>query len=149
MAEDEENALRRFASQYLKIRDLTTSVAVRIALAAILVILIVFMFPHGESIPFNYEVGSAWQGKDLVAPFSFSVNKESHVYEKERLDAARAVYPVFERREDAVRTEIESIAVVVNMLGEALGARSKALKEPGRPEESPFHILAGQLPFPL
>jgi putative nucleotidyltransferase with HDIG domain len=149
MADGEENSLSRFAAKYLKIKDLTKSIGVRVALGAALIVLIVVMFPHGESIPFNYEVGSAWEATDLVAPFSFAVNKDPKVLDKERQDAARGVYPVFERREDAGRTEIESLAVVVNMLREALSARSKMQKGPGKPDVSPFHILAGQVPFAL
>jgi putative nucleotidyltransferase with HDIG domain len=59
------------------------------------VLLIVFMFPKGESIEFEVSEGSIWLNDDLIAPFSFPIKKSEEVYRAELKAAKNSVYPVF------------------------------------------------------
>ena len=59
------------------------------------VLLIVFMFPKGESIEFEVSEGSIWLNDDLIAPFSFPIKKSEEAYRAEVNAAIKSVYPVF------------------------------------------------------
>src|SRR5580765_5808466 len=76
------------------------NLSVKIVIGVILVVLVALMFPHPESLEYNYGLGAIWADKDLIAPFSFPILKDAPQYEKERLEAARSVSPVFDRREE-------------------------------------------------
>lgn len=84
---------------------------VKILIGLITVIFIVFMFPRGESLESELTVGSIWTHEDLIAPFSFPIEKDPKVYQQELRDAEKSVYPVFLkngnaeiRAEDSLRT---------------------------------------------
>ena len=85
------------------------SLPVKIVIGAVLVVLVGLMFPRPASIEYNYQLGSIWADKDLIAPFSFPILKDSQQYEKERQEVARSVYSVFQRREEVGRADIESV----------------------------------------
>lgn len=72
-----------------------TGIKRKIIIGLITVILIVMMFPKGESIESEVTEGAIWTNDDLIAPFSFPIIKEKQTYQKEVLDAERSVYPVF------------------------------------------------------
>jgi putative nucleotidyltransferase with HDIG domain len=66
----------------------------KILIALITVILIVLMFPKGESIESEVTEGTIWTNDDLIAPFSFPIIKDKAVYQSEVKDAENSVYPV-------------------------------------------------------
>jgi hypothetical protein len=72
-----------------------TGIKRKIIIGLITVILIVMMFPKGESIESEVTEGAIWTNDDLIAPFSFPIIKEKQIYQKEVKDAERSVYPVF------------------------------------------------------
>ena len=61
-------------------------------LGFVIVLLIVFMFPKGESIEFEVSEGSIWLYDDLIAPFSFPVKKSEEVYLNEVEAAKKGVF---------------------------------------------------------
>jgi cyclic-di-AMP phosphodiesterase PgpH len=67
----------------------------KIIIGLITVILIVMMFPKGESIEFEVTEGAIWTNDDLIAQFSFPIIKEKSTYDNEIKIAERSVYPVF------------------------------------------------------
>jgi len=71
------------------------SFRVKLLIGLLTVVLIVLMFPRGESIETEVTVGSIWIHDDLIAPFSFPVSKDPQVYQRELKEAAESVYPVF------------------------------------------------------
>ncbi len=71
-----------------------TSGKVRLIIGLITVILIVLMFPKGESIESEVSIGSIWIHDDLIAPFSFPILKDQQTYNSELKAAAESVYPV-------------------------------------------------------
>ena len=90
----------------LKSRD---NLKLKILLGIITVILIVLMFPKGESIESDVPVGSIWIHDDLIASFSFPVFKDPVIYKKEMKEAAETVFPVFVKENDITANIIDSI----------------------------------------
>ncbi len=72
-----------------------TSERVRFTIAIVTVLLIVLMFPKGESIESEVNVGSIWIHDDLIASFTFPILKDPIVYKAEIKDAEASVFPVF------------------------------------------------------
>lgn len=70
---------------------------IRIILVLITVSLIVFMFPHGESIESDVAVNSIWIKNDLIASITFEILKDPQTIEKEKEAAVRKVYQVFNK----------------------------------------------------
>ena len=73
------------------------------------IILIVFMFPKGESIESEVTVGSIWIHDDLIAPFSFPVLKDQKTYQNELKVATTSVYPVYLKQPETVEAIIDTI----------------------------------------
>jgi len=67
----------------------------KIIIGLITTILIVMMFPKGESIESEVTEGAIWTNDDLIAPFSFPIIKESQVYQAEIKEAENSVFPIF------------------------------------------------------
>ncbi len=72
-----------------------TNKKVRFIIVIITILLIVLMFPKGESIESEVNVGTIWIHDDLIAPFSFPIIKDPAVYESEIKEAVKSVFPVF------------------------------------------------------
>jgi putative nucleotidyltransferase with HDIG domain len=66
-------------------------------LMGVFVILVTtFMFPSTESFKFaNLNIGDVYTGKELIAPFTFYINKNEEELERDRRVAAENVPPVF------------------------------------------------------
>ena len=73
------------------------------------VLLIVFMFPKGESIEFEVSEGSIWLNDDLIAPFSFPIKKSEEAYRAEVDAATKSVYPVFFNENTNKQVSIETL----------------------------------------
>lgn len=67
----------------------------KILIGLITVILIVLMFPKGESIESEVTEGTIWTNDDLIAPFSFPIIKDETTYKSELKAAELSVYPIF------------------------------------------------------
>ena len=88
---------------------LLSSNKLKILIALVTIILIVFMFPKGESIESEVSVGSIWINDDLIAPFSFPVYKDPDVYKAELKAAEESVYPVFKKDENNTQSIFDSL----------------------------------------
>ena len=95
-----------------------TGIKRKIIIGLITVILIVMMFPKGESIESEVTEGAIWTNDDLIAPFSFPIIKEKQTYQEEVLDAERSVYPVFNgvtlKNSDSLKAFAEYIISVID-----------------------------------
>jgi cyclic-di-AMP phosphodiesterase PgpH len=96
--------------------DVNTSLTVKIVIALLVVVLTVLMFPKGESIEFDYRIGSIWGGQDIIAPFSFPIFKEERQYERERREAELEVRPVFERADRQADVMIDSLRMLFGQI---------------------------------
>ena len=97
-------------------------------------VLIVLMFPKGESIEFEVSEGSVWLYDDLIAPFSFPIKKSDEVYRKEVDAAKRSVYPVFldesANKQKSVETLKNYNTYLTKILDESIETESAAVKNP-------------------
>lgn len=84
--------------EYSKI-DTKKGIKRKILIALVTIVLIVIMFPKGESIEHEVTEGIIWIHDDLIAPFSFPIIKDKAVYQAEIKAAEESVYPVFLREE--------------------------------------------------
>ena len=85
------------------------SLKIKIITVLITTILIVMMFPQGESIESNVSVGSIWINKDLIASKPFRVLKDPKTYKAEIEAAKKSVYPVFVLDKSISKTVNDSI----------------------------------------
>jgi cyclic-di-AMP phosphodiesterase PgpH len=98
------------------INKLENSKRIKVIIALVTIILIVMMFPKGESIESEVSVGSIWTNDDLIAPFSFPVNKDPKVYNAELLAAKESIYPVFIKDEERIKNISDSLKNYDNYL---------------------------------
>jgi putative nucleotidyltransferase with HDIG domain len=82
---------------------------IKALIVLITVVLIVLMFPKGQSIESDVTVGSIWTQEDLIATTTFQVMKDEETYEKQKQDAAESVHKIFVRKEGASQSSIDSL----------------------------------------
>ena len=84
---------------------------VKLLIGLVTILLIVLMFPHGESIESEVTIGSIWIQDDLIAPFSFPVFKDPIKYKKELISAEKRIYPVFQKSITPAYPGIDSLKI--------------------------------------
>ena len=82
---------------------------VKLLIVFVTILLIVMMFPRGESIESEVNVGSIWIQDDLIASTTFEILKNPTEYEKEKQQAASKVQPVFIRDNNINSASIDSM----------------------------------------
>lgn len=85
------------------------SIKIKFFIGLLTVLLIIFMFPKGESIESEVSVGSIWTQNDLIADFSYPVKKEISLYNDEISRMENRVYPVFIENKNAVQEVVKSL----------------------------------------
>lgn len=85
------------------------SLRIKFLIGFITVLLIVLMFPRGESIEFEVTEGSVWINDDLIAPFSFPILKAPEAYRREVQEARKKVYPVFLKNDSLTFVMLDSL----------------------------------------
>lgn len=117
----------------------------KIVMGFVTTLLIVFMFPKGESIEFEVSEGSIWLYDDLIAPFSFPIKKSEEVYKKEVEAARRSVYPVFLNERTNQKESLESLknynAYLIKALDESIESESATVINPTFLSNSSFLSL--------
>lgn len=107
---------------------------IKIVIGFVTTLLIVFMFPKGESIEFEVSEGSVWLYDDLIAPFSFPIMKSEEVYEAEVEEAKNSVYPVFLDESANKQKSIESLtsysSYLIDALDKSIEANSTSITNP-------------------
>jgi len=119
----------------------------KILLGLLLVAVVVLMFPHPESIEYDYSVGTIWTDNDLIAPFSFPIFKDLHEYEKERQEAIRNVFPVFLRDDTVARQREEYAGLLLHDLRSAVNIRMKMKKREVQSDSIEFIQILRRIPF--
>lgn len=108
-----------------------TGIKRKIIIGLITVILIVMMFPKGESIESEVTEGAIWTNDDLIAPFSFPIIKEKQTYQKEVLDAERSVFPVFNSVTSQNNDSLKAFAAyIISVIDENLDKQSDPYLNP-------------------
>ena len=85
------------------------SLRIKLLIVLVTIILIVMMFPRGESIESEVNVGSIWIQNDLIASTTFEILKNPADYEKEKQQAAQKVQPIFIRDNTISLSDLDSI----------------------------------------
>lgn len=101
------------------------------------VVLIVFMFPKGESIESEVTVGSIWIHDDLIAQFSFPILKDKKTYQAELNDASRDIYPVYFKQPETVDEVLDTIKHYDSFL---LGVIDNSLSTEGQEKLNPTFL---------
>jgi len=79
-------------------------------MAVLLVLLIVLLFPRGKSFKFaDLKEGDVYVGEEIIAPFTFSVNKTPAEYEADVEAAREKVQPVFVRVDSIAHRELRRL----------------------------------------
>ncbi len=95
----------------------------QILIASLLLIAIVMLFPSGKSYQFaDLKEGEIYVGDQIVAQFTFSINKPEDVYAKEVLEAKAAVAPVFVRNDSAETIYLSRIEAALDSMHTILRA---------------------------
>ncbi|HEY7751774.1 MAG TPA: HDIG domain-containing metalloprotein, partial [Ignavibacteriaceae bacterium] len=110
------------------------SMIFKLLLGLATVILIVMMFPKGESIEFEISEGAIWLYDDLIAPFSFPIKKSDEIYRRELRAAERTVFPVFVSTPENSKKSIDSLKsygeYLVKIIDEQVGIDPSTLPSP-------------------
>lgn len=103
----------------------------KIIIGLITVILIVMMFPKGESIESEVTEGAIWTNDDLIAPFSFPIIKENQEYQTELKRAQNSVYPVFNSITTKNSDSLKTFAFyILNVIDDNLKQQSETYLNP-------------------
>ncbi|MEW6196203.1 MAG: HDIG domain-containing metalloprotein [Bacteroidota bacterium] len=94
--------------EQLKIK-LKESKRIKILIVLVTIILIVMMFPKGESIESEVTIGSVWIKEDLIASTTFEILKDKEQFEKEKLQASSKIFPIFLRDNSITTITVDSI----------------------------------------
>ena len=82
---------------------------IKILIGLLSVLFIVILFPEGESIESEVNVGSIWIHEDLIAPFSFAINKDADIYAAEIKAVSQQVLPIYTKEGNAKPASIDSL----------------------------------------
>jgi len=111
-----------------------TGIFTKIVMGFVTTLLIVFMFPKGESIEFEVSEGSIWLYDDLIAPFSFPIMKSEQLYRAEVEAAKRNVYPIFLDENTNKQNSVESLTsyntYLVKVLDQSIDTESSSIANP-------------------
>lgn len=88
-----------------------------ILFVVLLALIVTFMFPKGKSFQFaDLQEGEVWPGEEIIADFSFPVNKSPEEYEADRQAAEQKVTPVFVVQDEIAQDQIESLQNFIDIL---------------------------------
>jgi hypothetical protein len=103
----------------------------KIIIGLLTVILIVMMFPKGESIESEVTEGTIWTNDDLIAPFSFPLIKDKQTYNSEVKAAQQSVYPVFNSITGKSSDSLKVFAsYIISVIDENLNSQSESNLNP-------------------
>lgn len=103
----------------------------KLIIALLTVILIVMMFPKGESIEFEVSEGAIWTNDDLIAQFSFPIIKDKQIYLEEVNEAQNSVLPVFNSIQTQGGDSLKTFtAYIISVIDEDLKKPSDAYLNP-------------------
>ncbi|MGE5411202.1 MAG: hypothetical protein ACM3MI_09610, partial [Clostridiales bacterium] len=89
---------------------LKKSYRIKFLILFLTILIIVAMFPGGESIESEVTVGSIWIQDDLIANNSFPIYKNPEIYKQEKHRAAESVLPVFQKNDNAFNKSLDSLS---------------------------------------
>ena len=118
-----------------------TSLRVKLLIVFITTLLIVLMFPRGESIESEVTVGSVWIHDDLISSLTFEILKDPKVYEREKLQAVRTIYPIYLRDMSIEKLYLDSLRNANSILQKALYRKNNPQNSTSFLSDGSFLIL--------
>jgi cyclic-di-AMP phosphodiesterase PgpH len=91
---------------------LKRDISVKIAIALIATIIIVYFYPHHQASRYNYEEGRPWNYAKLIAPFDIPIHPDSLTLRKAKDTLEARFVPVYELNQLVVDTVIQSLPKV-------------------------------------
>ncbi|MBN1542093.1 HDIG domain-containing protein [candidate division KSB1 bacterium] len=87
----------------------------------ILTLLITLMFPRGKSFQFaDLKEGRVYVGPEIIAPFTFPVNKSADEYEVDRRRARQSVPPVFVFSDSVAEHQLDAMIKLIGQVDRLL-----------------------------
>ena len=81
-----------------------------IALGLVLALILSMLFPKGKSFQFaDLKEGKVFVGQEIIAPFTFPVNKTDQEYNRDMLLTRQNVAPVFQRDENIANNVLQNL----------------------------------------
>lgn len=93
------------------------SMWVKVALLLTILLISALVFPHGESIEYNYQVNEI-TNETIIAPFNFPILKAEDELEEDRSEAEENVPYVFQRKTSIVDSQIVRLEEFFTDLGQ-------------------------------
>ncbi len=93
----------------MTVEKLKTSLRIKILILIVTGFLIVMMFPKGEAIESEVNVGTIWIQDDLIASSSFPILKPTEQYKREVEEAKNSIYNIYIRDDAAFEKLIDTI----------------------------------------
>lgn len=125
---------------------LQNSLRVKLFIVFCAVLLVMMMFPKGESIESNVTVGSIWIQNDLIASKTFEILKDPDIYKKEIAGAEAEVRQIFILQKDAPMKAMDSMKLynktLLTSLDESVAAGSEIKNSTFLSDES-FLVFKG------
>lgn len=129
----------------MKKEKLKTSLRIKFLILFTASILIVLMFPRGESMESEVSVGTIWIQDDLIAGFSFPIYKNAEVYRKELDAAKRSVLQIFIKRDDIAKASNDSLLsynkFLISMIDSSLAQGQSKFENPTFLNSEQFKLL--------
>ncbi len=91
------------------------------AALTLFVLIVLMMFPRGKSYEFsNLKEGEVYVGDQIVAPFTFSIDKSKEEYERDVEEARKSVSPIFVRVDTIARKQEKKLVRLLESLETAI-----------------------------
>jgi cyclic-di-AMP phosphodiesterase PgpH len=109
---------------------LQNSLRIKLLIVFAAVLLVMMMFPKGESIESDVTVGSIWIQNDLIASKTFEILKDADLYKREVELAQAEVHQIFILQKDALERTIDSMRnykkTLLKSLDESIASQGEA-----------------------
>jgi len=89
---------------------------IKILIGLLSILFIVILFPEGESLESEVNVGSIWIHEDLIAPFSFAISKDPEIYASEIKAVSQQVLPIYIKKENIKQASIDTLKIYNRLL---------------------------------
>ncbi len=110
-------------------KKIKESKRIRILIIFVSIVLIVLMFPKGESLESEVSIGSIWIQDDLIASKTFEVLKDPDEYKKEVEAAAEKVNPIFVLDNNFSQKQLDSLESYNKKFTEIINQAAKSSEQ--------------------
>lgn len=114
----------------------------KVSLFAIVIWLLILVFPREGKFKYEYQRGKPWQHEDLIAPIDFAILKSAEELKIEQETALKEMRPHFNRNNNVVGTQVN---LVVNSFNNAWNAKYGSSNTDDKEKEKNLNIILGIL----